>query len=66
MKKIGSTMVIIGVLAVLLNFLNRVPTVIAWIYNWGETTAWVIKIGLIVLGVILYFLAYPKTIAESD
>lgn len=56
MRKIGSFMAIFGVLAIVLGFLNRVPSILVWIYNWGETTAWIIKIGLIVGGAILYFM----------
>ena len=46
----------LGVLAIGLNFLNMVPSVLFWIYSWGETVAWAIKIGAITLGAILYFL----------
>ena len=56
MKKIGGYMVFFGILAIVLNFLNRVPTILMWIYNWGETVAWAIKIGLIVIGAVLYFM----------
>jgi hypothetical protein len=33
-----------------------VPRLLIWIYAWGETIAWIIKIGVIVLGAILYFI----------
>ncbi|WP_395063447.1 hypothetical protein [Flavobacterium sp.] len=63
MKKIGSFMAVIGILAVVMNYLGRVPTLLMWIYNWGDTVAWAIKIGLIVVGGALYFFA-PKEIEE--
>jgi type II secretory pathway component PulF len=56
MKSIGSTMAFLGVFAIILEFLNRVPTLLMWIYTWGETTAWIIKIAFIVIGGILYFM----------
>lgn len=55
MKSIGSLMMILGVLAIVFDFFNRVPRLLAWIYNWGDGVAWAIKIGLIVLGAVLYF-----------
>ncbi|SEC35351.1 hypothetical protein SAMN04489761_2756 [Tenacibaculum sp. MAR_2009_124] len=56
MKKIGSTLVFLGIFAIVLNFVNMVPRVLMWIYAWGETSAWGIKIGIIVLGAILWFI----------
>lgn len=64
MKKIGSTLVIVGVLAIVLNFVNMVPSVLMWIYSWGETTAWGIKIGVVVLGALLWF--FGKNEIETD
>ncbi len=64
-------MAIFGVLAIVLNFFDRVPTILMWIYSWGETPAWAIKIGLIVIGGILFFVGKPseeevsETIEES-
>ena len=56
MKKTGSTLITLGLLAIVLNFVNRVPSILIWVYAWGETTAWIIKIGVVVLGAILYFI----------
>lgn len=56
MRKIGTYMAFFGVFAIILGLINRVPTILMWIYNWGETTAWIIKIGLVVVGAILFFL----------
>lgn len=47
-------MVFFGLFAIILNFFDRVPTILMWIYNWGEIAAWTIKLGLIVVGIILY------------
>lgn len=56
-------MAIFGVLAIVLNFFDRVPSLLMWIYSWGDTTAWVIKIGLVVVGAILFFMGSK---AESE
>ena len=56
MKKIGSYMAIVGIAAIVMNFMNLVPRILMWIYAWGETTAWIIKIGLVVVGAVLYFM----------
>jgi hypothetical protein len=56
MRQIGSLAVFLGVFAIVLDFLDRVPSVLVWIYNWGEGPAWGIKIGLVVVGAILWFI----------
>ena len=66
MKKIGSTLVVLGLFAIVLNFLNMVPRVLIWIYSWGEGTAWGIKIGLIVLGAVLYILGSRSEEEEDE
>lgn len=65
MKKIGSTLLFFGLAAIVLNFVNMVPSVLMWIYSWGELTAWVIKIAIVVLGSIL-FLIGKKTEQEEE
>ncbi len=72
MKKIGSYMVIVGVFAIVLGFLDRVPKILIWIYSWGDTVAWAIKIGLIVVGAALFLIgggdqeeALPEEPSES-
>ncbi|MDH2205936.1 hypothetical protein HXZ62_11455 [Empedobacter falsenii] len=56
MKTIGTYMAIFGLLAIVLNFFNAVPRLLAWIYNWGEGVAWGIKIAFVIVGAILYFM----------
>ena len=56
MKKIGGYMAFFGLFAIVLNFVDRVPTILMWIYNWGDTPAWIIKIGLVAVGAALYFM----------
>lgn len=66
MRKIGSYMAIFGVLAIVLNFFDRVPTILMWIYSWGDTAAWAIKIGLIVVGAVLFFMGKPSVKEEVE
>ena len=40
----------------MLDFFNYVPKLLFWIYEWGDGVAWIIKIALIVVGGILWFL----------
>lgn len=54
MKQLGGFLVLIGLAAIVLNFMNFVPKILFWIYQWGEGTAWAIKIGLVVVGALLY------------
>lgn len=59
-NQIGSLMAIFGILAIVLGFMDSVPAILAWIYNWGEDTAWIIKIGMTVVGAILWFISRQK------
>lgn len=52
-------MVFFGLFAIVLDFFDRVPTILMWIYSWGDTAAWAIKIGLVVLGAVLFFVGKP-------
>lgn len=61
MQKFGGTLVLLGVLAIVMNYLNMVPRVLMWIYAWGEGTALFIKIGLIVLGGILWLIGKKQS-----
>lgn len=65
-NKLAGLAAILGVLAIILNFLDRVPLVLAWIYKWGESTAWIIKIGLIVVGGIVWFVTRPRMEDEME
>ena len=61
MRKVGSYMAIIGIALILLPFIGLTVRFTDWIYNWGEGVAWAIKIGLIVVGAVLFFLGKPET-----
>lgn len=66
MKKIGSLMVFFAVFAIILNFVDAVPRILVWIYSWGETVAWGIKIALIVVGGILWLIGNKQEQAELE
>ncbi|UII28785.1 hypothetical protein LVD15_10265 [Fulvivirga maritima] len=55
MKRIGSSFLIFGLAAIVLNFLDLMPRRVRWIYAWGETTAWIIMISLVVVGALITF-----------
>ena len=63
MKNFGSFLLLLGVLAIVLDFFNYVPKLLFWIYEWGDGVAWIIKIALIVVGGILWLLGRN---AEAD
>jgi hypothetical protein len=56
MKSFGSLLLLLGVLAIVLEFFGYVPKLLFWIYEWGDGVAWAIKIALIVVGGILWLL----------
>lgn len=66
MKNIGGAIAFFGILAIVFGFLDRVPKILTWIYNWGETTAWIIKIGLVVVGGAMYLLVNDNKEKEQD
>ncbi len=62
MKRIGIYIALFGIAAIILPYFERQLVILSWIDNWGETVSWVIKIGLIVVGVVLFFIlkSQPK------
>ncbi|MGL5011912.1 MAG: hypothetical protein ACRC6I_18740 [Paracoccaceae bacterium] len=66
MRQIGGFLFVIGLLAIVLNFVDRVPTVLVWIYQWGETPAWGIKIACVVLGGLLWLIGRRQESAGGN
>lgn len=60
MKSIGTLLFIFGAAAIILGFMDRVPTLMQWIYNFGEGGAWAIKVGFVVIGAGLYLFAVKQ------
>jgi len=65
MRKIGTYAALIGIALIILPYFGLTLRFLDWVNNWGETTAWAIKIGLIVVGAILYFMEKPQTEATE-
>ena len=66
MRNLGGTLAFLGAFAIALDFLNRVPSFLFWIYNWGDGVAWGIKIGFIVVGGLLYLLGSAGSAEEPE
>ena len=65
MRPIGSLLFILGAAASILGLMGYVPIVVSWINKWGENTAWVIKIGFMILGAALFMMARKKADQNS-
>lgn len=63
-KKIGLYMAIFGALSIVLYFINYNLRILLWIDNWGDTIGWVIRIGLVVVGALLYFIIGKEETTE--
>lgn len=60
MKSFGIALIILGILLSLFNIAGCQNeegrrSALDWINNWGEGTAWAIRIGIIAVGIILVF-----------
>jgi hypothetical protein len=65
MKKIGSFLLTIGLLAIVLNFVNMVPSVLFWIYTWGDSVAWIIMAAVVILGGALFVFGKKEDAEEA-
>ncbi|QIX61511.1 hypothetical protein FY528_07245 [Hymenobacter lutimineralis] len=54
MKELGLGLLIIGLVSMLLPFLGMKFMFLTWIDQWGPTTAWVIRGGATLLGLVLW------------
>ncbi|WP_433896396.1 hypothetical protein [Sphingobacterium mizutaii] len=48
-----------------MNFFNAVPRILLWIYNWGEGTAWLIKIAFVLVGAALWWFAGKDEVKDE-
>lgn len=60
MRKVGVYAMLIGIALIVLPYFGLTLKLFGKIDELGETTAWAIKIGLIVVGAVLFFLGKPK------
>jgi len=56
MKKWGGTLFFFGVGSIVLSFLNMQFIILAWIDLWGPTVGWAIRIGMAVVGGLMWLL----------
>ncbi|CAM1374482.1 hypothetical protein [Tenacibaculum xiamenense] len=66
MRKIGTYIALFGIFAIILGSIGKVPRLLVWIYDWGETMAWVIKIAFVVIGVTLFVLGGKRESKSID
>ena len=64
MKSLGSLLFLFCAAAIVLGFMNKVPSILEWIYTWGDGAAWAIKIGFVVLGAVLYMMGSKQKQAQ--
>ena len=57
LSSIGGLAVFLGIGSFILDFLDREFVLLAWVNNWGETNAMIIRIALIVVGAVLWLVA---------
>ncbi|MEN7342185.1 MAG: hypothetical protein AAAFM81_04550 [Pseudomonadota bacterium] len=60
MKTIGMWMAILGGGSFLLNMMGREFVLISWIDNWGPDVGIGIRVGMIVVGAILFFVGLKQ------
>lgn len=66
MKSFGLGLMGLGALAMVLYFLDYVPSLLQWIYNWGNGVAWAIMIGLVALGGVVAFIGMKSEKAANE
>ncbi|MBI3134114.1 MAG: hypothetical protein HYZ14_05500 [Bacteroidetes bacterium] len=68
MKSIGLGLMGIAALAMVLYFIDYVPTYLEWIYKWGNGVAWGLMVGIFALGGVLAYLGMKseKTDKQSQ
>ncbi len=50
----GVFLLLLGIASIVMNFIGFVPKILVWIDMWGETIGWAIRIGIVVLGAVLF------------
>ena len=66
MKGLGSFLIVLGLAAIIMNFFGYVPSWLSSIYDNGPGVAWAIKIGLVVVGIILYWAGSRRIKSTGD
>ena len=55
----GVFLLLLGIASIVMYFIGFVPKILVWVDNWGDSVGWAIRIGIVVLGALL-FLASKK------
>lgn len=55
LANLGGVIALYGLASSILSFVEFNLVVLLWIEFWGETVAWIIRVGLIVTGLVIYF-----------
>lgn len=66
LSSIGAVLALFGVVSTILYFLDYNIKLLLWIDMWGPTVGWVIRIGLIVIGALLFFLIGKSNDEEEE
>ncbi|WP_179022317.1 hypothetical protein [Winogradskyella forsetii] len=66
MKKIGGYLAVIGIALIVLPYFGLTIMFLGKIDELGVSAAWAIKIGLIVLGVVLFFMGKSAETKEKE
>ncbi|UYZ58424.1 hypothetical protein [Hymenobacter latericus] len=54
MKELGIGLFLVGLVSLVLPFVGMKFMFLGWIEQWGETTAWLIRGGVTLLGLVLW------------
>ncbi|WP_298420477.1 hypothetical protein [uncultured Kordia sp.] len=66
MRTIGTYLAIFGIGSIILYFFDMQFRLLMWIDMWGESAGWAIRIGMIVLGAILFVIGKPSEEEASE
>ena len=53
----GGFLFLLGIASIVMYFIGFVPKILVWIDMWGETIGWAIRIGITVLGGLLFLIS---------
>jgi len=66
MQGLGGFLVLMGAGSFVLQFMNMEFTLLSWVDNWGPVVGTCIRIGLIVVGAIVWFLAKQQAVKKES
>jgi hypothetical protein len=61
MVSIGGFIAVAGILSIVLSFIGYNLRILMWIDTWGTTVGWIIRIGLVVLGGVIFMIGKFST-----